>query len=121
MQHTDRNFMGVGIVAALAGMLLGIVMGVSQNFTLTPAHAHINLVGWASLSVFGLAYRAGIAKNDHWAAVHFWIATAGAVVLPVGIALAVTKGEPTTAIIGSLLTLASMVLFGVNFLRARAA
>jgi hypothetical protein len=121
MQHTDRNFVGVGIVAALAGMLLGIVMGVSQNFTLTPAHAHINLVGWASLSVFGLAYRAGIAKNDHWAVVHFWIATAGAVVLPVGIALAVTKGEPTTAIIGSLLTLASMLLFGANFLRAREA
>jgi hypothetical protein len=119
MQHTDRNFIGVGIVTALAGMAFGIVMGISQNFTLAPAHAHINLVGWASFSVFGLAYRAGIAKNDHWAVIHFWIATAGAIVLPVGIVVAITNGQPLTAIVGSLLTLASMLMFGVNFLRAR--
>ena len=119
MQHTDCYFIGVGVIAALVGMALGIGMGVTGNFTLAPAHAHINLVGWASMSVFGLAYRAGIAKNDRWAVIHFWIATIGAIVLPVGIVLAITRGQPTTAIAGSLLTLISMVIFGVNFLRAR--
>lgn len=121
MQSTDRLFIGAGIVAGIAGMVLGIVMGISGDFTLAPAHAHINLVGWASLSLFGLAYRAGIAKNDRWAVVHFWIAVAGALILPLGIVLAISKGQPAVAIGGSLLTLASMLMFGINFLRARAA
>ncbi len=121
MKNVDRYFIGVGIVAALAGMALGIVMGITSDFTLAPAHAHINLVGWASLGFFGLAYRTGIAKNDRWAVLHFWIATAGAIILPIGIVLAITKGQAVTAIAGSLLTLASMILFGVNFLRARPA
>lgn len=121
MKNVDRYFIGVGIVAALAGMALGIVMGITSDFTLAPAHAHINLVGWASLAFFGLAYRTGIAKNDRWAVLHFWIATAGAIILPIGIVLAITKGQAVTAIAGSLLTLASMILFGVNFLRARPA
>jgi hypothetical protein len=119
MQRIDRYFIGVGIIAALVGMSLGIFMGVTEDFTLAPAHAHINLVGWASLSFFGLAYRAGIAKNDRGAVLHFWIATAGAIVLPVGIVLAITKGQPLTAMVGSLLTVASMLMFAVNFLRAR--
>src|ERR1700692_2116266 len=121
MQITDRLFIGAGIVAGIAGMVLGIVMGISGDFTLAPAHAHINLVGWASLSLFGLAYRAGIAKNDRWAAVTFWIAVAVALILPLGIVLAITKGQPAVAVGGSLLTLASMLMFGINFLRARAA
>jgi hypothetical protein len=119
MHNTARHFIGAGIVAAIIGMVLGIVMGVREDFTLAPAHAHINLVGWASLSLFGLTYHLGIAKNDRWAAAHFWIAIAGAVVLPVGIVLAITRGQPGVAIGGSLLTLASMFLFGINFLRAR--
>ena len=45
MKNVDRYFIGVGIVAALAGMALGIVMGITSDFTLAPAHAHINLVG----------------------------------------------------------------------------
>jgi hypothetical protein len=121
MKNVDRYFIGVGVVAALAGMVLGIFMGVTRDFTLAPAHAHINLVGWASLGFFGLAYRTGVAKNDRWAALHFWIATAGAIILPIGIVVAITKDQAGTAIAGSLLTLASMILFGVNFLRARPA
>jgi len=29
-------------------MLLGIVMGIQQDFRLAPVHAHINLVGFAA-------------------------------------------------------------------------
>jgi hypothetical protein len=117
----ELYFIGLGIVAAIAGMGLGIVMGISEDFTLAPAHAHVNLVGWASLSLFGLAYRAGLAKNDRWAMIHFWIAAAGAIVLPFGIALSITRGQPALAVVGALLTLLSMILFGINFLRARSA
>jgi hypothetical protein len=121
MKHIDRWFLGTGILLGLAGMSLGIDMGIRQDFALTPVHAHLNLVGWASLALYGLAYRTGLAKQDAWASVHYGVALAGAVVLPVGIYLAITRNSPAVAIAGSLLTLASLVLFGANFLRARAA
>jgi cbb3-type cytochrome oxidase subunit 1 len=119
MWRTDRLFFGLGIVAALAGMLLGLHMAGSEDFTLSPVHAHVNLVGWVSMALFGLAYRAGIARNDRWARVHFWVAAAGTVVMPIGIAVFLLGGAHAGALIGSLLTLASMLLFGVNVVRAR--
>jgi hypothetical protein len=121
VRNIDHKFIGLGILAAIVGMALGIGMGIAENFTLAPVHAHINLVGWASLVLFGLAYRAGIARIDRWATVHFWVAAAGAIVLPLGILLSITLRQPALAITGSLLTLLSMLLFGVNFLRGRAA
>ena len=38
-------------------MILGEVMAVSGDHTLRPVHAHINLLGWVSLALFGLIYR----------------------------------------------------------------
>jgi hypothetical protein len=46
-----------GAVAALIGMGLGIAMGISQDFSLTPVHAHLNLLGWVSMLLYGLYYR----------------------------------------------------------------
>ena len=43
--------MCVSVVVLLLGMLAGIAMGITQNFMLAPAHAHLNLVGGA-LTVF---------------------------------------------------------------------
>jgi hypothetical protein len=49
--------MCVSVVVLLVGMLAGIVMGIQQDFTLAPAHAHFNLVGGVLLFLFGLYYR----------------------------------------------------------------
>lgn len=119
MHNIDRRFFGLAILAALTGMTVGIVMATHHDFSLAPMHAHINLVGWASLALFGLGYRAGLAKNDGLAAIHFWVALAGVVIFPVGIYFALTSRIEIGAIVGALLVLASMVLFGINFLRAR--
>ena len=120
MGKADRYFIASGIVAALIGMSLGIVMGIRGDFSLAPAHAHANLVGWATLCLFGLAYRSGLARNDRWAMIHFAIALSGAIALPLGIAVSILEGRIGLAVIGSFLTLGSMILFSVNFWRARA-
>jgi hypothetical protein len=49
--------MCVSVVVLLLGMLAGIAMGITQNFMLAPAHAHLNLVGGVLLFLFGLYYR----------------------------------------------------------------
>jgi len=113
-----RYFVATGAVLGGLGMVMGIVMGVSEDFTLSPAHAHLNLVGWVSLVLFGLAYRVQLARSGALAAVHYWVASAGAVILPIGIYVAIVRNEPAIAIIGAILSLASMLIFIVNVWRA---
>lgn len=64
----------LAVTYLIAGVSLGIVMGASRNFTLTPVHAHINLLGWATMALAGLIYcvfpQAGASRL---AKVHFWL------------------------------------------------
>lgn len=54
----SNNFLRLGVLSALVGMTLGVWMGANENFALRPVHAHINLLGFASMMLFGLFYRA---------------------------------------------------------------
>ena len=92
-------------------------MGTSENFVLAPAHAHINLVGWVSMTIFGLVHRAyPDAANSPLAKWHFWIANAGALLLVVGVT-GIYAGQPERfeifAIIGSILFAIGMLLFAI--------
>lgn len=118
MRSIDRAFFILAVLMGLAGMLLGIQMGMAHDFQLVPVHAHINLVGWVSLALFGIGYRLGFAKAGGLGVLHFWIAAAGAFLLPLGIYLATTRQQEAVVIIGSLLTVASMLLFLINVVRA---
>src|ERR1700721_3801623 len=42
------------VLMVIAGMIWGIVMGISQDHSTMPAHAHLNLLGWVSLFLFGI-------------------------------------------------------------------
>lgn len=118
MRSIDRAFFILAVLMGLAGMLMGIQMGMAHDFQLVPVHTHINLVGWVSLALFGIGYRLGFAKPGALAVVHFWIAAAGAILLPLGIYLATTRQQEAVVIIGSLLVLASMLIFLINVVRA---
>jgi hypothetical protein len=52
----SRLLLRIAIVYALAGIAFGIYMSVTGNYALKTTHAHINLVGWVSLAIMGLAY-----------------------------------------------------------------
>lgn len=84
----SRNFLLIGSIYLLVGISLGFYMGASGDHALTPVHAHINLLGFTLMSVFGLAYRvfpelAGSAL----ATTHFWLHQIGALVLLVALFL----------------------------------
>jgi hypothetical protein len=114
MAHIDRWFLRVAVIYALAGMILGIAMGISEDHTQFPAHAHINLVGWVSMAIYALVYRHyPAAAASPLARLHFWVANAGALLLTIGVYL-MLRGNPAlevVAIVGSLLTLLGMLLF----------
>jgi hypothetical protein len=56
-QMIGSLMMCLSVVILLIGMLAGVAMGIEQNFTLAPAHAHLNLIGGVLLFLFGLFYR----------------------------------------------------------------
>jgi hypothetical protein len=114
MKHLPYYFPSVAVVQALVGMGFGIYMGISQDFTLAPAHAHNNLLGWVSMAIFGLFYLlVPEVAAKRFVPVHFWLALVANIVFPIGIGLAVTDRGEVISIIGSLLEVLSMLLFGI--------
>lgn len=108
------------MIYVILGMLLGIGMGMKQDFTLAPAHAHLNLVGWVTLALMGLYYNAVPYKAEWRAArVQFWVSTVGVWVMIPGLALTLLQISPgeLLVILGSLITLIGMILFAINVYR----
>ena len=80
--NISRGFLIIGSLYLLVGIGFGMYMGGSGDHTLAPVHAHINLLGFTLMTVFGLAYRVipGLADGP-LAQAHFWLHQAGALVL----------------------------------------
>ena len=114
MRNIDRWFLRIAVIYALVGMALGIAMGMSEDHTQTPTHAHLNLVGWVSMALYALVYRQYPAAAESRLAIpHFWIANIGAVLLTVGIYTQMVP-LPSLAFIvisGSLFTILGMAMF----------
>ncbi|MDP3959236.1 MAG: hypothetical protein Q8Q26_04040 [Pseudorhodobacter sp.] len=113
-------FLLSAVIYVTLGMLWGIEMAVRQNFEMAPAHAHLNLLGWVTLALFGLYYHVvPAAAATGLARLHFALATLGVWTMPAGIAITIrTHGELLVAI-GALLTLASMLIFLATVVRFR--
>lgn len=72
----SNSFLRLGVLSAVVGMGLGVWMGTNQDFALRPVHAHINLLGFASMMLFGLFYRVVPTAAEGWLPkVHFvlWV------------------------------------------------
>jgi hypothetical protein len=107
-------------VLLLIGMLAGVVMGMQQDFTLAPAHAHLNLVGGVLLFMFGLYYRlVPEAGRSTMAKVQGWLHIIGAILFPAGIALVTLNGHSYVAapIVGSLIVVVAVALFATVVFR----
>jgi hypothetical protein len=64
----------LAITYLLVGVTMGIGMGATQNFRLMPVHAHVNLLGWATMALAGLIYSVfPTAGNSRLARIHFWL------------------------------------------------
>jgi hypothetical protein len=112
----------VSTVLLLCGLVFGITMGIRQDFTLAPAHAHLNLIGFVLMFLVGLYYRVvPVAGAGGLAKIQAGLHITGAIVLPAGIAQATLGGPPVLAIVGSLIVLAAMALFAWIVFRTVAA
>ena len=112
------------VIFVIVGMIWGLIMAISGDHSAMPAHAHLNLLGWVSLFLFGIYYRLHPALDRQKLAmtqVALWIV--GTVVQAVGVGLVHTgheSGEPFAAG-GSLVVLASILLFAWLLFRSERA
>lgn len=114
MKASSLSFLAA-VIAAATGMAWGLIMGISENHTTMPAHAHLNLLGWVSLFLIGIFYHLNPALDRNRIAliqVCVWIA--GTIILTLGVAMlmsGIALGNALAAT-GSLIVLAAMLLFG---------
>ena len=114
MKASSLSFQAA-IVLVVVGMAWGLHMGISRDHAAMPAHAHLNLLGFVLLFLFGFYYRLHPALDRSRVAlvqVGVWIA--GTIVLTIGVALVHTgrdAGDPFAAV-GSIVVLGDMLLFG---------
>lgn len=84
----SRGFLSIAPIYLIVGMLIGGYMGASQDHSLAPAHAHINLLGFTLMMIFGLFYAVfPAAGQSALAKAHFWLFQVGAAILAVMLVL----------------------------------
>jgi cbb3-type cytochrome oxidase subunit 1 len=121
MPKISQWFIGSAVIYVIVGMIGGIIMGAQQDFSLAPAHAHLNLIGWVSLALMGFYYNANRDKAEsRLATIQFWVSTVGLWIMIPGLVLTlrmVPVGEPIV-IAGSIITLIGMILFAAAVFRS---
>src|SRR5260221_10173371 len=117
MRGVSAWFFGSAVVYGMLGVLLGNIMGESEDHSQLVTHAHLLLIGWVSFAIFGFFYHLfpGRAASA-LARVHFGLAQVSYLALILGLFLIFSgntgPGEPI-ARGSSMAYLLSMILFRV--------
>jgi len=96
------------------GVVLGVAMGASGDHSLFAVHAHINLLGWVSMALFGLIGTVHPAMTEgRVAAVQCWMYNLGVPVMLGALALRLKGFASVEPLIGaaSILVGCSVLLF----------
>lgn len=113
------RFLKIAVVYLFFGALLGFGMGISGKFTLMPVHAHLVLLGWASLALAGLVYHHyPTASSTRLAGWHFWLHNLGLPAFMAGLALMLTGTEAALPLTigGASAVMIGLGLFTLNVL-----
>jgi len=118
------NLVRIASVYLLAGLVLGLAMGIGRDFSLRSVHSHVLLLGWATLAITGIVYLLlPRCAGTRLAAAHFWLHNLGLPLMLAALA-AETLGQPRAEPfvgIGSTLVVVALGLFTLNVLRNAAA
>jgi len=116
MNHTPRSRTWFRLAALYfaIGVVLGVAMGASGDHSLFAVHAHVNLLGWVSMALFGLIGTAHPSITEgRTAAAQFWTYNVGVPVMLGALTLRL-KGFPSVEpliAVASILIGCSVLLF----------
>ncbi len=94
MPRVSAAFFAVGTICVLIGMMWGMHMGRIHSFVLAPAHAHLNLVGWVTMALYGTFYAltaATMSSRLAWA--NFTLSTIGALIMIPALTMFLNSGN----------------------------
>jgi hypothetical protein len=121
MPRVSAAFFAMGVVYLLAGMAWGMQMGASEDFALAPAHAHLNLLGWVTMAIYGTFYaltQASLSPRLAWT--NFALSAGGVALMIPSLALFLkttdTKFLPPL-IASEVITVAGLLVFAVSVYR----
>ena len=118
MRNLPTLFFATAAIFALLGMVWGIHMSASHDHTLSPAHGHLNLIGFVAMAVFGTYYALSpAAVRSPLAKLHYVATVVTVLALIPGIVLAITDRGEGLARTGSILAVLTMALFAFIVLR----
>jgi cbb3-type cytochrome oxidase subunit 1 len=112
-----KAYLKVATVYFTIGVLAGLIMGIIHDFRFTSVHAHVNLLGWVTMALFGIIYHFyPKAANSKLAKTQFWLHNIGVPVMLGGIALQIVGVSAALAptIIGSIAVVVGVILFMIN-------
>jgi len=103
-------------------MSFGMYMGSNEDFTLAAAHAHLNLVGWVTMALYGTFYALTRGTMSTWLAwLNYVISTLGVIVMITGLSLFLShSNDPKYLPImvpGEILTTLGMAVFAISVFR----
>lgn len=121
----SNTFLRLSVLFVVLGVSLGYWMGATHNFIVSPVHAHINLLGWVSMFLYGLFYRAFPDAALGWLPkVHLTLAVIGLPVMMIGLTIqllaiaSLMPVVPILMIVGPTMVVLGMFAFAVIVFRA---
>ena len=121
MPRVSAAFFGLGVVCLLMGMMWGMHMGESEDFTMMPAHAHLNLLGWVTMAIYGIFYaltHASLKPKLAWT--NFILAAVGVAAMIPSLALYLPAHDAKYIpgiIVGEIATVLSLLVFAISVYR----
>jgi hypothetical protein len=121
-EKLSQRWFLTAITYFVIGIGLAVYMGASGNHALFTVHSHISLLGWASMGLTGLLYRAfPAAAQTRLAGWHFWLYQLAVPVMVLAVAALYSgaKGAGPVAGVASVVVLVSVLLFWWAIFSAR--
>lgn len=115
------HFIRISVLYFVVGVLLGLYMSMTYNFSFTGVHAHVNLLGWTSMTLAGILYvlfpKAG---QSILGKIHFILHNIGLLVMMIALFTLVQTGNEALGPvigIGGITLIIGVILFAINIFK----
>jgi len=118
MPRVSAAFFALGVICLFIGMSMGMQMGASEDFTVMPAHAHLNLLGWVTMAIYGTFYaltHASLKPKLAWT--NFALAAIGVAAMIPSLALYLPAHDAKFIpgiMVGEIATVLSLLTFAIS-------
>ena len=121
MPRVSAAFFMTGALCLLIGMCWGMGMAMTENFVLAPAHAHLNLLGWVTMSIYGGFYAlTHETMSPRLAWINYSCATLGVAIMIPTLAVFLSTGNQALGPViglGGVLNIIALLTFSVSAYR----